>query len=92
MSNSNNDLSNCRKLLALLDSCFKGAVFGDVKVDELSHSLLQVIELATPPAQPAVPLTVEQIKGMDYRGTLDEHIRSVRMTEAAHGITEKGQS
>jgi hypothetical protein len=43
-----------------------------------------------PPAQPAVPLTVEQINGMDYRGTLDEHIRSVRMTEAAHGIT-KGQ-
>jgi hypothetical protein len=50
MNNSNKDLSNCRKLLALLDSTFKGAVFGDVKVDDLSHSLLKVIELATPPA------------------------------------------
>ena len=52
MSNSNNDLSNCRKLLALLDSSFKGAMFEGVKVDDLSHSLRQVIELATPPAVP----------------------------------------
>jgi hypothetical protein len=60
MSNSNNDLSNCRRLLALLDSCFKGAVFGDVKVADLSHSLLQVIELATPTAHlaPTVQETV----------------------------------
>jgi len=48
-------------------------------------------EYTTPPAaQPLVPLTDGQIKCMDYRGTLDEHIRSVRMTESAHGIT-KGQ-
>jgi hypothetical protein len=40
-------------------------------------------------AQPApVPLTIQHIKCMDYRGTLDEHIRAVRMTEAAHGIKE----
>jgi hypothetical protein len=46
----------------------------------------------TPPAaQPAEPLSIEKVSSMDYRGTLDEHIRSVRMTEAAHGIT-KGES
>lgn len=39
-------------------------------------------------AQPApVPLPIEKVIGMDYRGTLDEHIRTVRMTESAHGIT-----
>jgi hypothetical protein len=32
------------------------------------------------------PLTIEKIASMDYRGTLDEHIRAVRMAEAAHGI------
>jgi hypothetical protein len=45
------------------------------------------VQYAMQKAQPAVPLTDEQIKCMDYRGTLDEHIRIVRMTEAAHGIT-----
>jgi len=31
-------------------------------------------------------LTYDEIVSMDYRGTLDEHIRCVRMTEAAHCI------
>ena len=45
---------------------------------------------AAPTAPAQQPLTIERIKSMDYRGTLDEHIRAVRMTEAAHGI--KGAS
>ena len=42
---------------------------------------------ASPTAPAQQPLTIERIKNMDYRGTLDEHIRAVRMTEAYHGIT-----
>lgn len=43
----------------------------------------------SPPAYTAQePLTIEKIVSMDYRGTLDEHIRAVRMAEAAHGITK----
>lgn len=44
-------------------------------------------EEITVSAQPvAQPLTIEAIKSMDCRISLDEHIRVVRMTEAAHDI------
>jgi hypothetical protein len=36
------------------------------------------------------PLTIGKIASMDYRGTLCRHIQSVRMAEAAHGITKGG--
>jgi hypothetical protein len=48
-------------------------------------SEVQIAECYPLYAHPPVPepLSVEKIKSMDYRGTLDEHIRTVRMVEAA---------
>lgn len=55
--------------------------------ETLPEDVPSLSTIYTPVAQPvAQPLTIEAIKSMDYRGTLDEHIRVVRMTESAHGI------
>ena len=45
MNNLDNDLHNCRKLLALLGSTFKGATFGGEKMENLLSSVRRLVEV-----------------------------------------------